>query len=62
MQRSFYYGLAVKTGSIALQKFFFLFFFSFFFFLGLRAKFGFLGSTYFFPDLSQKTNGTINPI
>jgi len=47
----YFYGLAVKTGSIALQKFFFFFFF-------LRKKVCYLGSEYFFPDSSQKTNGT----
>jgi len=51
-----FYGLAVKTGSIALQKFSF---FSFlFFFFGLRKKVSFLGSKYFFPDSLQKTNVT----
>jgi len=36
---TYYYGLAVKTGSIALQKFLF-----FLFFFGLWEKVGFLGS------------------
>jgi len=44
---SFYYGLAVKTGSIALQKFFFVFF-------SLAGKRLLLGVKIFFPDLSQK--------
>jgi len=47
-----FYGLAVKTGSIALQKFFF------FFFVFLRKKVCYLGSKCFFPDSSQKTNET----
>jgi len=46
-----FYGLAVKTGSIALQKFFFVFF-------GLWKKVGFLDLIFFPPDLSQKTNAT----
>jgi len=53
-----FYGLAVKTGialSIALQKVFFLLFF---FFLW-RKKVRYLGSKYYFPDSSQKTNATL---
>jgi len=49
-----FYGLAVKTESIALQKFFFFFFV----FFGLRKKVIFLGSKYFFPDSLQKKNVT----
>jgi len=50
-----FYGLAVKTGSIALQKCFFFVFFSFFF--GPK-KFVIWGQIGFFPDSFQKTNGT----
>jgi len=47
-ETTFYYGLAVKTGSIGLQKFF-LFFVCF-----LRKKVCYLGSKSFFPDSSKK--------
>jgi len=45
-----YYGLAVKTGSIALQKFIL---FILFFYLVLQEKVYFMGSI-FFPDSPQK--------
>jgi len=48
-----FYGLAVKTGSIALQKFLLFLFFI------LRKKVYYLGSKYFFPDSSQNINGTL---
>jgi len=58
-----FYGLAVKTGSIALQKFilFCLFLFYFFFFICLRKTVCFVGSKYLFANLFQKTNVTHYP-
>jgi len=50
-----YRRTAVKIGSIALQKFLFLFFF----FSWFAEKNVFLGSI-FFPDSSQKTNETLD--
>jgi len=50
-----FHELAVKTGSIALQKFF-LFFFPFCFFIA--GKVCYLGSI-FFLDLAQKTNAIL---
>jgi len=57
-----FYGLAVKTGSIALQTFICCFFVCLFFcfFLALQKKVGFWGRI-FFPDSPQKTNGTPCP-
>jgi len=52
-----FYGLAVKTGSIALQKFLRLCFL--FFIFVLRKKVCYLGSNYFFPDLSIKKRDTL---
>jgi len=49
----FFYGLAVKTGNIALQKFFFLLFFS----LGLVKKACFLGWNFFFQIRLKKQMG-----
>jgi len=58
----YFYVLAVKTGSIALQKFFlYIHIYIYIFFFLLRKKVCYLGSKYFFPDLSQKTNGTTLP-
>jgi len=55
-----FYRLAVKTGSIALQKFIYLFYFIFFFFLFCFAeKSLFFGVKFSSPDSSQKTNGTL---
>jgi len=52
----YFYGLAVKTVSIALQK---LILFFLFFYLVLQKKNCFLGSNFFSPDSSQKTNATL---
>jgi len=46
-----FYGLAVKTGSIALQKFF-----------SFHKKVYFLRSKIIFPNPSQKPNGTFGPL
>jgi len=50
-----FYGLAVKTGSIALQKF--ILFSFFLFFLVFAEKSLFFGVLFFSPDSSKKTNG-----
>jgi len=48
--------MAVKTGSIALQKDYFLFFF---FLSWLGQKSMFFGVKFIFPDSSQKANATL---
>jgi len=50
-EANIFYRLAVKTGSIALPKFYLILFFF------LRKTF-FLLARFFFPDPSQKSNGT----